>query len=149
MTGTNFSSVFNNAQDTIYASFKKSNLGSNGSLFQVYSSINNRVALNTITDGTMSYDLNINGVSASNTLSTYTINTTGKCIGVMQPNSYFQSFNGSASTSITTLPMTPATTLTIGNRGASNDLWLNGWISKLAIYPQAVTSAQSQALTGS
>jgi len=147
MTGTNFSSWYNQGQDTIYASFKKNNLGSNGSLFQVYSSSNNRVAINTITDGTMSYDIYIN-TGLNNSLSGYTANSIGKSIAVIQSNNYFQSFNGNSSSTIASTMVT-ATTLSIGNRGATSDLWLNGWISKLAVYPQALTSAQSNALTGS
>jgi hypothetical protein len=149
MTGTNFSSWWNNGQNTIYASFKKNNLGSNGSLFQVYSSANNRVAINTITDGSMSYDILVNGFGAALSVSTYTVNTIGKVAGIVLQNNYIEGLNGSLSGTGTASPMVTATTMSIGNRGANGDLWLNGWIYKLAVYPQAVTSTNLQALTGS
>ena len=149
MTGSNFTSWFNNAEGTIYVEGSHSDDSSTFPRFYTFS------------DGTTSNTLQLLTLQSSNTLYgevatanvqqvTFAINTAytgqlGKVTLSYKVNDFASCFNqGSVLTDATgTVPV-----LTVMQLGASavNTSTLNGTIKKLAYYPLRVTNAQLQAL---
>jgi hypothetical protein len=152
MTGTNFSSWFNNNQGSVYCSFDSASIGAPAmaywsidnnssagyncarslgtSALYVFAGVpNGQIATlssaNTILQNGYIYN-NIGGITASGVLNG------GSVVAVSSP------------TQLTYIP----TQLAFGSR-AGNNFPMTGHIHKFAYYPIATTSAQLQALTGS
>jgi hypothetical protein len=147
MTGTNFSSWYNIAQGTFYAegAGTQSNAGAvmtvmnttylNYGISMFYNSPNNYNVLAYPSGNSMSFS----GSSGINTKQSFTYTATN-VVG---------SLNGSTTQSIANSSNPAlATLLTIGNY-FNFSIFYNGRIKKIAYYPQALTSAQLQSLTGS
>jgi len=147
MTGTNFSSWYNNLQGTVYGectsssgSFTDSVLfggNSNGYQLRLISSIP-KTAIRAVVD------LITTGTTLSN------IATTGvKIAGFYQSGNNGATGNGNTpTTSATTFTIvTPPTSVNIGSDALTGGTYLNGRIKKISYYPTALTSAQIQALT--
>jgi hypothetical protein len=150
MTGSNFTSWFNNAEGTIYVEGSHSDDSSTFPRFYTFS------------DGTTSNTLQLLTLQSSNTLygevktagvaqAALSINTAytgllGKVILSYKVNDFASCFNqGSVITDASgTVPV-----LTVMRLGAAVDgtSSLNGTIKKLAYYPLRLTNAQLQALT--
>jgi len=151
MTGTNFSSWFNNGQGTLYCEMTAPQVsGVTGTLFEVSTSgtSNNRVSMRGWTSNfavvyqtsiALQQDLSVpnrtNGAYFKSTIS-YGSTSDITCVnGTLSGNSY-------------TSMSVPATQLVLGN--GSDGTANNGfWFKKFAFYPNRVTNAQLQALTGS
>jgi hypothetical protein len=146
ITGTNFSSWFNSAQGTFYADFIPiSNFGSSSRIFSnqnttneflgFYGTSNTSVAPE-MYDGTpLRYGF-LNSSPSIKAASTFTFTT--KTISANGYAPISTSSNGNYNNS---------TQLTIGGLQGSN--FTSFWLKKGAFYPQAVTSTNQQALTGS
>jgi hypothetical protein len=153
MTGTNFSSWYNQGQGTLYVNSQTANA--------TYGASGNYYA--SISDGTVSNGIliaNVNGLicqiknNANTTLNlTYVgslanINAKG-AVSYINGSGYF-AYNGTVSSQVTTTVVPSVNSMQIGNRADSSlGTQANGWIKKISYYPQALTSAQLQALTGS
>ena len=150
MTGTNFSSWFNNQQGTIYCSFDMASITasnyftlyeiSNGSTYGYYAI---RQGGNTLQFATQNGTTSGVTITGSNTTQQsamqYTNITTPAISGLIN--------GGSAVTSSTTNSYTP-NQFRLGCTYQGGNV-LCGHIRKFAYYPIASTSAQMQALTGS
>ena len=149
MTGTNFSSWYNQGQGTVY---NESDWISLSSSFPGAYSIDDGTTNNAIY--CYGYDrINLNSkVGASNiflsqsSLLTSTRTFIKNAIAYSNAN-YASSFAGASP--ITQASGAVPTGLTRLQIGAYNNAFLNGHIKKISYYPQALTSAQLQALTGS
>jgi hypothetical protein len=150
MTGTNFSSWYNNQQGTLYAENLKTTSGGSAS-FGV-ASISNGTSSNSTnlyinpTVSLTDIDVLNNGATQ---FSYYSGAYAKKQAVSFANNSMAGSSGGTISTSSTGLVPSNVNQLVLGNvYSTSQSYQLNGWIKKLAYYPIAVTSAQLQALTG-
>ena len=151
MTGTNFSSWFNQGQGTVYseiASFTNFALGSSRVGWQIDSGsgvtdrfVYNQTssAMTTQVGGTTQANFSIPAPSAK----AFTKNAFS-----YSPNLFNDSYNGTALSTITSGSIPTVSRLILGDQGV-NSLPLNGWIKKFSYYPIQFTSAQNQALTGS
>ena len=148
MTGTNFSSWYNNQQGTLYTEAWSPN--SNGSTnWGISVSLDDGVTGNNnqymIRSGSYIY--------ASSSGSSAAFGTPGqslyKATLAYQASSYASTINGTLTTSSTiTSVSNTIKQLSIGSQYVSQQP-LNGWIKKIAYYPIRVTNAQLQSLTGS
>jgi hypothetical protein len=153
MTGTNFSTWYNQVQGTIYvdANYRASSATSAGLATLCDTGLSQQwLALYT---GTTSIDLGrrTNGTSGSGITASHSLGTINSIKGIASYGSSTDAVcvNGGTVSTATTLKPPPANVeLRIGtfNTGG-NPTTVNGTIKKLSYYPLAVTSAQLQALT--
>ena len=143
MTGTNFSSWFNNAEGTFYVDFNASPAGTTG-LWRVFSlnSSNRPQMFNN--SGSYNWEVSANGSSAG---PAPVANAPTKFAGVYKTNDVIGYWNGTAGTADTSVTLDVVTAITIGGANATANRELNNCIKKLAYYPIRVTNAQLQALT--
>jgi hypothetical protein len=147
MTGTNFSSWFNNAEGTLYAE----------ALSQRPVTDTTRVIA--ISDGTASNSIRINAVATSVAIVTnntseavftqsYTANAFNKFVIGYKRNDAANSSNAATASTDTSVILPVVNQLEIGRLagGASGSI-LVGTIRKLAFYPSRLTNVQLQALT--
>ena len=161
MTGTNFSSWFNNQQGTAYCSFDSATIGATNSC--VWGIDNNP------SGGTaLGYAVQRQTAAVSNWQNLVSITTgsisaipTGSLYTTTQQTSYsYNNISGSftlagtlntgtaaTTTSVTVPPFSP-TQLTFARYGATFNI-MTGHIRKFAYYPIATTATQLQSLTGS
>ena len=149
MTGTNFSSWYNQGQGTVYGECTSSSpssadavlFGGNSNGFQLrLAGLLPKTAIRAVVD------LITTGTTLSN------ISTTGvKIAGFYQSGNNGATGNGNTPTTSTTTftIVTPPTSVNIGSDALTGGTFINGRIKKISYYPQALTSAQLQALTGS
>jgi hypothetical protein len=144
MTGTNFSSWFNQAQGSFYSSSTRLSInGGNNPIYQVQNTDLKTIDL-------IMGNTNINFRYNSNLIIGLGI-TNGKISVSYNASTYVAnaSVNGSATSSSTaTSASTSCNALQIGFSSALNN-YFNGTISKIAYYPVAVTNTNLTALTGS
>ena len=154
MTGTNFSSWYNQGQGTLYAEAFSTNNVTNASdgiakgIINISDGTNN----NNITlawQGTR-YFVNTNNVTIIlNTVGTFTANTSFKFVGsYISGSNYSFARDGVLGTSVTSGLAPTVNQLNIGRCLPALGIF-SGTIKKFAYYPQALTSDQLQALTGS
>ena len=151
MTGTNFSSWYNNAQGSVlmeYSTILPSNANnpfyiSDGTLNNAYYSQQTSTAINVYVkqnNSVISSGLSISSAQTSNVFAKQAISWSNTAIiNSVAGSSASQSINGVVS-NITRLDFSGSTPTTSA---------LNGRMKKFAYYPIACTSAQLQALTGS
>ena len=148
MTGTNFSSWYNNAQGSIYVESSFFSTVTSVGLYAFDDGTTNNV-LNSFGGGYIYANSRINGSAVfSSTSSSLALSTAYYKQGFAYNNgSYASVFSGGT-------PITQASGLVPPNLnrlqiGCYNNTYFNGRIKKLAYYPIAVSSANLIALTGS
>jgi hypothetical protein len=154
MTGTNFSSWFNNAEGTYYGNWLP--IGANqythimsfsdGTAFNVITMYRNASTI------VMGAGISIGGISFSSlTQTTPTfVGSEQKGVGSFKIGSSGASFNATTATTGAPTRLPTCNIFRIGNGGSgsnSSEIY-NGTIKKIAYYPLRVTDAQLQALTG-
>jgi hypothetical protein len=147
MTGTNFSSWYNQTQGTLYSE------ASTSDTFPTVFGIGDTTANNRIQMGLCpisglglrSYVVT-SGVQQNNiTVGNYTLKSFAKISLSCINGTFVGAFNGTASSTATgTIPVCTQAYIGQSNYGGN---FLNGWIKKITYYPTALTSAQLQALT--
>lgn len=146
MTGTNFSSWFNNAEGTMYADLIVGTTAS-AHIFSVNTNATaNRIALRTGTS--FDFLIQTNSVTQAQVAAlSAVLNASVKVVGTYKTNDVQMAMNNvlSANDSSVVLPVT--TQADIGS--ITNLAYLNGTISKIAYYPFRLPNNQLQALTGS
>jgi len=150
MVGTNFSDWYNAAEGTLYA---EANTPESAATY-VFADMNSNSLTNYIRQSTASNGtsnqlvLTDNGAITASPSVTVTLGSMRKMAGAYIVNSVQQSVNGSLGTedSSATVPA-GLTQLNIGSRSTGANA-VNGTIRKIAYYPQRLTNAQLQALTG-
>ena len=154
MTGTNFSSWYNNGQGTLYAEFKQilnALTSGNRSAFIVDSgSYTNAMSIG-VGGGQNQSSISSTIGNTSITLAngSTTTGTSYKIALSYAPNNFAGcTASGTVQTSSSGNVPTGVNEAIFGYY-PTGGTYMNGWIKKLAYYPQAVTSAQLQALTGS
>jgi hypothetical protein len=151
ITGTNFSSWFNNQQGSVYCSFDSASIGAPAMSYWAID--NNSNAGYYANRATGSATLTVFQGSASASAGTITANTT-------QQNAYSYNntsgslaasglLNGGSIGTITPVQLTFLPTQLSLGKHISNTSPMTGHIRKFAYYPIATTTAQMQALTGS
>jgi hypothetical protein len=147
MTGTNFTSWFNNSEGTLYAeaSPQVSNV-SGFALVELSTDVQNRIGMFKLTStGNASLAVIVSNVTQASTNSgAWT--ATGKMTGAYATNDFASSLNGSAAATDATGTVPTVTTLTLGRR-TDNANVLNGHLRKIAYYPLRLTNTNLQALT--
>jgi hypothetical protein len=152
MTGTNFSSWYNQAQGTFYSEVIK--LG-NLNFQQVYQ-VNDGSSSNAMALGfgsslhPLRFDVTTGGVSQAQITGiadTTALNTSLRTAAAYAVNDFAISGNGAAVATDTLGTVSVVNQLGIGYRTISTPLTLTGTIRKLSYYPIRCTNAQLQALT--
>ena len=151
MTGNNFSSWYNQGQGAVYAENLKTTSGGSAS-FGV-ASISNGASANSINlyiNPSVSLT-DIDVINSGATQFTYYSGAYAKKQAISFANNNFAgSSGGTISTNSSGTVPSNVNQLIIGNvYTTSQSYQLNGWIKKISYYPQALTSTQLQALTGS
>ena len=149
MTGTNFSSWYNQSQGTLYA--ESSTADTFPTAFAVGdTTANNRIQVGLCPIaglGLRSYVIT-NGVQQNNvTVGNYTLRSFAKIALSCISGAFTGAFNGTAS-STATGNMPVCTQATIGQANYTGQ-YQNGTFKKIAYYPVTLTNAQLQSLTGS
>ena len=151
MTGTNFSSWYNQGQGTVYT--EANYIGGSSASVNAYYSIDDGTTNNRLTTQIFSTNgfavVTNNSIQANLVFSGSTINTFYKQASSYANNNFIFSLNGqTALTSSSGLVPNNLTTLNIGKTFNAN-YYLNGRMKKFAYYPQSTTATNVQALTGS
>ena len=149
MTGTNFSSWYNAGQGTLYTALT-SKVPDGLSYVNSFVSIDNGAVGYFSWVGRAGYDNGFRYFTTSNNASITTLmqNIPQQTIFSYTSSSLSYSTNGSAVGTIANTGAITPSKLSIGSIGNFYNP-MTGYIKKIAYYPQAVTSAQLQALTGS
>jgi hypothetical protein len=152
MTGTNFSSWFNNAQGTIYCEgnpYALNGGSGNPMTFVAISdnSTNNRIRITSNISTGGIFECANGGTSQFGLGIAITPNTFTKMAGSFATNNSLFSQAGGTATTDTSCLIPTVTQMQIGNFLTGREL--SGWIKKIAIYPQATTATNVQSLTGS
>ena len=152
MTGTNFSSWYNNAQGTVYVETSRpTNVGQNTAYTISDGSTGNNIIWTTYNTSLYETIIKNSGTTSADMFAsiTYLANFPYKNAVTYASNSFAVVLNGAAPlTDSSGLVPVSCSALYLGSTWV-NSVYLNGWIKKFAYYPQALTSAQLQALTGS
>jgi len=152
MTGTNFSDWYNAGEGTVYAEAATNGTASTGGIFRLVNVADStrRIRLSYVSGTTINF-----GVTDSTTQVGINL-VTGLTVGSFNKGAIaykVDDFAGSAN-GLTALTDTAGTVpagidqFVIGQDGAAASTILNGTIRKLAFYPQRLSDAQLQALTG-
>jgi hypothetical protein len=150
MTGTNFSSWYNNAEGTFYTAAQLS--GING--YDCFVSVNdgssaNQQYINVNGSSTAVAFVGTGGSAIGKTVSNMNTNPV-YCAASYKTNNFALSTNGSAVGTDTSGSIPAVNRMYIGVDGALTAITrMNGTIKKIAYYPVRVADAQLQALTGS
>lgn len=150
MTGTNFSSWYNQAQGTLYAEYAKyANIS--GRIVNISNNTgNNQIRLNGSVSTAIRPDWQIvdAAVTQANVLAVNTIapNVFCKTAGAYATNSFNQATNALLGTEDTSGTVPSVSQMNIGSNEANTAI-INGTIKKIAYYPLRVSNAQLQALT--
>lgn len=150
MTGTNFSSWYNQAQGAVCFEWNTatSTVVTMGVKFSDGTEAN-RVQIGATTIGSAAVRVFVitNSVQQNNTtVGTNSVNTFGKSLFTWATNNFLGSFNGSLSTAGTSGNVPTVNMMTIGYDAVSPG-YLNGHIRKLSYYPVALSSSNLVALT--
>ena len=145
MTGTNFSSWYNQIEGTFVTEFA----GSAGWAFQAGegSNFNNRVAIGAVTSNFVISDAAGTNQAA---LGSYTGSsaTFAKIAGAYKVNDFAVSINGGTVATDTSGSVAAPSSLTLGFRNtATPSGWLNGAIRSITYYPRRLADTELQALT--
>ena len=143
MTGTNFSSWFNNAEGTVYVESVPALSGTNG-FFAINDNTNNN-AINAYWSTNPQFQIRTNNVSEA-TISK-SASAPFKLAGAYKVNDIATTVNGDSVSTDTSATIPVVTQMRIGQTGSGVNS-TNGTIRKIAYYPQRLTNAQLQALTG-
>jgi hypothetical protein len=153
MTGTNFSSWYNQAEGTVYADWVKNG----ASNFQTVAAFSDNTSSNVITlshgsgapTNNARFDVNTAGVNQASIaiVSPSVVGTFYRTAGAYKVNDFAAVANaGTVQTDASgTLPV--VNRLNVGMNGSSDGGYLNGTIRKIAYYPLRVTNGNLQALT--
>jgi hypothetical protein len=146
MTGTNFSSWYNQAEGTFYSRFDTAPAGGTAQRRIIYASdntANNRIDLSLGTDGiSTAINVIVGGVTQASIAPTVSATNIA---GAYQVNSFSAAAMGVLGT-----PDNSGTVPTVSQQNIGSGLGnehLNGHVQKIAYYPLRVTNAQLQALT--
>ena len=147
MTGTNFSSWYNQSQGSLYVEIDTINNYVGSTVFRISDgSGNNRIELGSYTGNASRYLMVTSGANPFISVFGTPVAQVKLAVTFIVGN-YLQAFNGTyttASTSILPLPL--VNKLDIGNELTSNS-WLSGHIKKISYYPVALSSSNLVALT--
>jgi hypothetical protein len=146
MTGTNFSSWYNQSQGTLFGSFKTSTTDANMGLFAAYqasAATTNRISLrprSSFADTAGAQQFFFNGVSVS------TGQQTKMAWGFGSTATLYKDGTSAGTDSSVTLSSVIDTAI-IGNFEPGSTGWTNGTIARITYYPARLPDAQLQALT--
>jgi hypothetical protein len=152
MTGTNFSSWYNQGQGSFYVNAVSK---ADSTVFKYAFEISNATRADAIAiakngSNLVTYQSIGSGTSFNSTDGTWTTGSDFKVGISTQPNSSIGVKNGgTAITSSNPSLMAIPVKMGIGSASDNSNYYWNGTIKKLAYYPIALSSAQLQALTGS
>jgi hypothetical protein len=149
MTGTNFSSWFNNAEGTLYSEASQLALPATTiNSMLISNGVSNSFGIGLITFGAgTGFQVVDNATQANLAPGNVTANVSYKLSGAYKVNDFASSLNGATVVTDTsgTIPSN-MNTLGIGVRLGGN--YLNGTIKKIAYYPLRLSNTNLQALTG-
>ena len=147
MTGTNFSSWYNQSQGTFVVEADAYSTGYRFMFTVITAASNNSISSLFRSDQQPS--VYVNGVLSANlTPGTQIANTFGKLAWSQNGTVFTSSLNGRTPVTATSTAVIPTMdTLVIGGSSVTGGLQLNGHIKKLTYYPKALTAVELQGLT--
>jgi len=146
MTGTNFSSWFNNAEGSFYGEATPNALTSDSRYIHVGDAATNRMIFFG-SSATFFVQTRTAGVDvASLSFSSLAANTTFKFANTYKVNDFAATVNASTVQTDTAGTVPIASQMIIGS-SASSSAFLNGTIKKLSYYPRRLSSAELQEMT--
>jgi len=151
MTGTNFSSWYNQSEGTMIADFSSNGINTvSSSLFAVSDGTGNNILLPFINSGGISFVSVLSGGATSASLNTgaVAVRTLYKHATAYQVDNFAATLNGAAPT-VDALGPVPvgANVMNIGWAAPYSGLYLNGHIRAIAYYNTRLPNAQLQTLT--
>jgi hypothetical protein len=148
MTGTNFSSWYNQNASTIFSNWVGFSSTSKTSFGLANPTVGDISLVESGANLRASCYFGAGGPNVSITGPAYATRTNFREAFAVTTNIANYVVNGTSYGTSSSVSLPTPTTAYIG-RNASGNTILSGWISKISYYPQALTSAQLQALTGS
>jgi hypothetical protein len=147
MTGTNFSSWYNPSEGCFVASALTANTAATGGILSAEDgTTSNRMQLRNNSSGVMSWTSVITGTSdVGITNGSFAANVYKLGSATYKFNDYAASCDGAAVSTDTVARVPIVDRLVIG--GGTSQNHINGYIKRLTYYPQALTSANLQAIT--
>ena len=147
MTGTNFSSWYNQSEGTVFCSFKTDGMSGNPRTFQLTGNNQNERLDHRIAGNVNGSEYYTGGISFGRIDDNGVTNPSQGKITVSQNSRSRQFCMNGRTVKSATIPNAPAVnTLNIGNYNLQAT-YLNGTIRKLAYYPKALSPAELQYLT--
>lgn len=147
MTGSNFSSWFNDTEGTLLAHAIRSRTSDIGRIASVNdNTANESIELGADTTGEF---IVVDGGSTLATISpgTVTANTAFKIAGAYKLNDVQAALGGTLGTADTSVTLPTVDRLMIGQQAGGSPVYLNGTISLLKYWPTRLTNAQLQSIT--
>ena len=150
MTGTNFSSWYNATQGTVYVEGSGAEITSgNRNFYTISDNTGSNRMLSAFGNSYNFFVVNGGVAQATLTNGTDVANVSSKNAGVYQQDNFLCCKNGAAVSNDLSGTIPTVNRIYIGASADGTGAYLNGRIKKISYYPQALTSAQLQALTGS
>jgi hypothetical protein len=146
MTGTNFSSWYNQSEGTFFAE-ATSAWASGNIVGSSDGTNNNRIFLGIASGPASRLLITTLGSSVASITVPYTLNTVVKGAGAYKENSSQYAANGVLGVEDTVCTIPTVNRLSIGTNTTASDFFLNGYIRRLAFYPQRLPNTTLQALT--
>ena len=150
MTGTNFSSWFNNAEGTLYSKFTFNGISPNNKVINFDDGVGYANSIDIYgNNGLPRFDLYVSATSQAALIPSggaLSVNTFAKFVGAYKVNDFAACRNGGTVVTDTSGTIPVVSRACIGNSNLVTQ-YLNGHISKVAYYPVRLTNDQLQALT--
>ena len=151
ITGSNFSSWYNQTEGTVFAEYKRlvNNTGRILTFNDTTSSEQIRIAASLSTNIRPDWQVLDNSVVQANVLGTVevAVGAAGKTAGTYKLNDFQQATNSTLGTADTTGTLPTPTVLNIGANESGSNSMLNGTIKRLTYWPWRLSNATLQALT--
>lgn len=146
MTGTNFSSWYNQTEGTFFAE-ATSAWASGNIVGSSDGTNNNRIFLGIASGPASRLLITTLGSSVASITVPYTLNTVVKGAGAYKENSSQYAANGVLGVEDTVCTIPTVNRLSIGTNTTASDFFLNGYIRRIAYYPTRLPNSTLQALT--
>jgi hypothetical protein len=146
MTGTNFSSWYNATQGTVYSEAAGSTITGSSGIYSISDGTGSNRIVSSF-GASMFYVMTGGVQQVVLSVGADTINTFAKYAGFFSTNNFAFTRNGATPQTASSGSIPTVNRMYIGASADGTGGFLNGRIKKLSYYPQALTSAQLQALT--
>jgi hypothetical protein len=146
MTGTNFSSWYNQSEGTLFASYIKTTTNTGGVFKTSNGTFDQRIDIMYRSNSANVNEAIVGGTSSARYDYTVNLSTKAKQIFAYKLNNFNAAYNGTVFTADTSGSVPTVTQALIGSNDGPSE-WLNAPIARLTYYPVRLPDAQLPALT--